>query len=470
MFSSLRSRLWLSYAWLIVTALGVVMFVLLLYLLRNPLLYRQTLSKLNAVETLIAARQRELAALPSQSLKTALKRTDSTFDVRLILFDADERVLFDTRADETPIAMPSEHFFRSTPTLRDDAGKVWLYTLSDLSDGTRLLVATPRPNVHLLAILRDELMPPFWGAGAIALLLSLLLAFGMARWIADPLQRMLTAAREMPAEQSIPVPVRGPHEVQELTQAFNEMVARVQDTQQAQRDFVANVSHELKTPLTSIQGFAQAILDGTTDTPESQRQAAEVIYAEAGRMHRMVLDLLDLARLDAGIAEMERSPVDLTALLRNVARKFTPQARGAGVGLHVEVADLPVVIGDGDRLAQVFTNLVDNALKHTPSGGQVILRAVRQDGEVKILVIDTGAGIPAEALPHIFERFYQVDKSRSSGGEHSSGLGLAIVREIVSAHGGRITVRSQAGQGSTFVVHLPVARPDATTILSRQDR
>ncbi len=145
----------------------------------------------------------------------------------------------------------------------------------------------------------------------IALLLSLVLAYVIARWVADPLQRVIAAARTIPQDDMPAVAEGGPHEVQELMQAFNAMLARVQASQTSQRDFVANVSHELKTPLTSIQGFAQAIMDGTADTPEAQQQAAEVIYNEAGRMHRLALDLLDLARLDAGTADLKMSPVDM---------------------------------------------------------------------------------------------------------------------------------------------------------------
>ncbi|OQY33046.1 MAG: hypothetical protein B6I38_03930 [Anaerolineaceae bacterium 4572_5.1] len=469
MFSSLRSRLWLSYALLIVTALGVVMVVLLIYLLRNPLLYRQTLSRLRAVETVISARQGELSELSPRELKNAMTRADSSFDVRLILFSGSNQVVFDTRTEEMPIFLPPSGNLRSKTSIRDDEGRVWLYSLSRLSNGQRLMVATPRPSVKILAALRDELMPPFLGAGGIALLLSLLLAFGMARWIADPLQRMLTAAREMPAEQAATVPVSGPQEVRELTNAFNEMTMRVQNTQQSQRDFVANISHELKTPLTSIQGFAQAILDGAAETSESRQQAAQVIYNESGRMHRMVLNLLDLARLDAGIAKMKMAQVDLSALLKNVTEKFAPQAREAGVTLLAKTDNLPMLIGDGDRLAQVFTNLIDNALKYTPSGGDVRLYATLEGGDVEVLIQDTGAGIPANALPHIFERFYQADKSRSSRGvEHSSGLGLAIVHEIVGAHSGKITVRSQPGHGTAFVLRLPLAQSDATTIISRR--
>jgi signal transduction histidine kinase len=239
------------------------------------------------------------------------------------------------------------------------------------------------------------------------------------------------------------------------------MISRVEGSQKSQRDFVANVSHELKTPLTSIQGFAQALLDDTADTPERRKQAAQIIYDEAGRMHRMALDLLDLARLEGGIADLEMSPVDIGTLLRSVVEKFTLQAQKAGIRLQTNISeDLPTLLGDGDRLAQVLANLVDNALKFTPANGQVTLSAMIAGAEMEILVTDTGPGIPQEALSRIFDRFYQVDPSRAGGetpaGQRGVGLGLAIAREVVQAHGGRISVRSKVGRGTTFVIYLPI--------------
>jgi signal transduction histidine kinase len=214
----------------------------------------------------------------------------------------------------------------------------------------------------------------------------------------------------------------------------------------------------LKTPLTSIQGFAQAILDDTADTPEARQQAAQIIYDEAGRMHRMALDLLDLARLEAGTADLKMSPVDVDVLLLNIVEKFRRMAQTTGVNLQVRVPEkLPVLIGDGDRLAQVFTNLVDNALKFTPANGSVTLQAVKVGTEMEISITDTGIGIPKEALPRLFDRFYQVDPSRAGGERHGAGLGLAIVQEIIQAHGGKISVRSEVGRGTTFVIHLPLA-------------
>jgi two-component system sensor histidine kinase ResE len=235
------------------------------------------------------------------------------------------------------------------------------------------------------------------------------------------------------------------------------MISRVDSSQKSQKDFVADVSHELKTPLTSIQGFAQAILDDTADTPESRKQAAQIIYDESGRMHRMALDLLDLARLESGIADLEMSEVDVETLLQNIVEKFTPQAKRANVELKLNIpAGLPMVVGDGDRLAQVFTNLVDNALKFTSEGGGVTLSVKEVGSEMELSIADTGSGVPKEALPRLFDRFYQVDQSRAGGEKHGTGLGLAIAKEIVQAHGGRIGVRSQAGQGTVFVIHLPL--------------
>ena len=467
MFSSLRSRLWLSYALLILAALSFIFLVLVIYLLRNPLLYRQTITRLKAIETVVLKRQDEFLGSNERELERALARADENFDVRLILFNEKGRVLYDTRVDESEILLPKASALRSRIMLNDAAGKSWLYSLSRLDNDQRLLVALPRPNVQILSVLRDELLPPFWSAGAIALLLSLLLAFVMARWIADPLQRMLTATREVPI-QGVNAPERGPQEVRELTQAFNEMVSRVQTTQQSQREFVANVSHELKTPLTSIQGFAQALLDGAAETPESRRQAAQVIYDESGRMHRLALDLLDLARFDAGIAEMEDEPIDLAALLQNTQEKLAFQASQKKITLKVITDGDLEIWGDGDRLAQVFTNLVDNALKHTPEGGSVEVIADDVGAEKHIEIKDTGEGIAPEALPHIFERFYQADPSRSRESEHSSGLGLAIANEIVLAHGGKISVRSKVKEGTSFDVILPRALYDETTLISKR--
>ena len=455
MFTSLRARLWLSYAFLITTALTIVAVVLLVFLVRNPLQTRQIQQELKSAQALIAADPKRYLADAA-----ALEAVARENKVRVLVFNASRKVLSDTGQGQASLPFPRKNILgRNTQTALDENGTAWLYSSARLNDNRILVVAAPRPRVPVLSIFTDELLSPILQGGAIALALSLILAYMLSRWVADPLQKVVVAARAYPAEAMKPIPAQGPQEVQDLTRAFNSMVRRVDGAQRSQRDFVANVSHELKTPLTSIQGFAQAILDNTADTPEARTHAAAIIYNESARMHRMALDLLDLARLEAGTADLNMSPVEVGALLRSVLEKFTPQAQKAGVGLFVDVPEgLPTINGDGDRLAQVFTNLVDNALKFTPADGRVTLSAKKAGVEMELSVTDTGSGVPEEALPRLFDRFYQADPSRASGERRGAGLGLSIVKEIVEAHGGKIGVRSRAGHGTTFVIHLPLAK------------
>lgn len=475
---SLRSRLWWSYVLVTMAALAIVAFVLFIYIIQNPSTYRQASARLTVVAALLRKNETALVSLSPANLQARLEQVGQNSDVRIVIFNKKRQVLVDSETAQLgSLQMPLFPRLRISSVLKDQNGQYWLYIVQHLNNGDWLLVAVLRPAVPLLTILSDELMLPILGAAVAALIISLLVAFWLARWIGEPLQRLVVASRMMPSSTTAqPIGLGGPHEVQELTHAFNEMNNRVQISRKAQRDFVANVSHELKTPLTSIQGFAQALLDGTADTLESRQQAARVIYNEAGSMHRMVLDLLDLARLDAGTLELQCTPVYLPALLNAIAEKFSPQAHTAGVSIHVESAALPAVMGDGDRLAQVFSNLVDNALKHTSPGGFILLRArligsatsSAAGSEIQVDVTDNGAGIPPEALLHIFERFYQADPSRPGGEKHGTGLGLAIVKEIVEAHSGKISVRSTPNAGSLFTVTLPLTPPHASGITRRK--
>lgn len=456
MFSSLRSRLWLSYAFLIVTALGVVAVILFFSLLRSPLLYRQTIERLNAVQQVVIEPRQDRSSLFASAQQAAVK-----FDVRILLYSQDRQLVWDTNSGkDSALAFPVKRLITGKlPLIRDETGSAWLYSMERLPDKSYLVMASPRPRFSLVGLFTGDLLSIFFQSGLIALLLSLFVAFIFARWLADPLQKMIVAARGMPSAEAKPVEVQGPHEVQELMRAFNAMVSRTQASQKSQRDFVANVSHELKTPLTSIQGFSQAILDGTAETENERKQAAQVIYDESARMHRLVLDLLDLAKLDSGTADITMTSVNMAALLNSILEKFAPQSTKAGVEIKTIIeSGLPNVLADGDRLSQVFTNLVDNALKFTPQGGLIQLRASIVKGEMLVSVQDSGAGMSPEVQAHIFERFYQADASRSGGEKHGAGLGLAIAHEIVQAHGGRISVRSRPGEGTVFEVSLPLTK------------
>lgn len=459
MFTSLRSRLWLSYAMMIGANLFIIATVLVIYLIRNPVEYRQTLSQLRRFESVLLAEKTNLSGLSIDDLQTILKRYDGSFNVRIMILDNQRNILVDTQEENSAtFSIKSIRLFRLSPIIRDSNNQAWLVSIKQMSNRGWLVLAVPRPKVQILEVMRDEMLPPFTIAGIIALLISLLMAYGLTRWIATPLQKMLESVNQFPVNNKNNLPLEGPREVKDLTRAFNQMTHRVQTSQKSQRDFVANVSHELKTPITSIQGFSQALLDGTADTPDSQQQAASIIFNESERMHRLVLHLLDLARLDGGSADFKLIPVALKPLLQDVVDKLKPQIEIALVTLISSIPDLPDVFCDPDRISQVFTNLLDNAIKFTPPGGDITLEGSSSDKNVEIIIKDSGKGIAKEDLPHIFERFYQSDPSRKGGAQHGTGLGLAIAFEIVQAHNGKIEVCSKEGEGCTFIVQLPLLK------------
>lgn len=226
-------------------------------------------------------------------------------------------------------------------------------------------------------------------------------------------------------------------------------------------DFVANVSHELRTPLSMLQGYSEALLDDIAGTPEERRELAQVIYDESLRMGRLVKDLLDLARMEAGHMQLNLREIHVQNLINRVYRKFSALAREREIELSSRLPDRKLMIqGDEDRLEQVLTNLLDNALRHTPGGRMVEIRAelchLKEAEAVKFEIADQGPGIPPEDLPYIFERFYKADKARTRGNSGGTGLGLAIVKNIVEAHQGEVSVRSDLGKGTTFSVIIPL--------------
>ncbi|MNW25711.1 Sensor protein SrrB [compost metagenome] len=226
-------------------------------------------------------------------------------------------------------------------------------------------------------------------------------------------------------------------------------------------DFVANVSHEIRTPLSMMQGYSEALLDGMASSPEESEELVQVIHDESLRMGRLVKDLLDLTRMDAGHMDLHLEQVDVHELIQRVQRKFLVRAKEREVELVYEATDRPLVLSaaDEDRLEQVLTNLLDNAFRHTPAGRGIVIHADETEADrrsaIRIRIKDEGVGIPQEDLPYIFDRFYKADKARVRGEDGGTGLGLAIVRTIVEAHHGKITAESGIGQGSIFTMILP---------------
>ncbi len=470
MLASIRSRLLTTYLLVAGLVLALVGGSLVFFLVRSPVAERQVYQRLEVLAEAVAGREaRVLDQRAPERAQLALARL-GLGQGRLMLLGSDGRMLLDSRPqlplppDEVLSGLTDEAGERGR--YRAPAGRTWLFVTRRLADGRLLILAAPGVTLGTLLGVGEEVLLPILEAGVVAVAASLLLAWLMARWVSAPLRRMVEAVRAVAAgNYEGHIPPSGPSEVRSLANAFNDMVRQVEASRRAQRDFVANVSHDLRTPLTSIQGFAQAILDGAAGEGESQKHAARIIYEEADRLRRLVDGLLDLARLDAGQMVFTMALVDLGTILRGVLERMGLRAAEKQVRLEAQLSEVPPLLADGDRLAQVFTNLVDNAIQHTPSGGAVTVRTESEPGWAVVHVVDTGPGIPAEELPRIFERFYQVDKSRSHGPRRGAGLGLAISREIVQAHGGTLTAQSKPGEGSVFTVRLPLARPgDATPV------
>ncbi len=462
--SSIRSRVLLSYLLLIGLVLLLVFASLLFFLSQSPVLDRLATARLANWAGSVAERRvpEDLQSIRALALA---QRVDRQTQARLLVLDAQGQVLLDSRPEAATLELQS-------PAERGQASDAlsdrWNYASRELGDGRILVLASPASRLRL-SVFGDDLLRVLARTGLIAAGVSVALAAVLGRWLAEPLRRMVPAARSLAAgEFRQPIPVEGPDEVRQLAAALNEMADRVRTSQQVQRDFVANVSHELKTPLTSIQGFAQAIADGTAADPAGRQHAAQVILDESGRLRRLVDDLLSLARMDAGQLAYERQPLDLVPILRAVAERASLAAAARQALIRTQLRPCPSVRGDGDWLAQVFTNLVDNALQHLPPGGEVLISSAGEGGWAVVEVIDNGPGIPAEDLGRVFERFFQVDKSRKGGPGRGSGLGLAISSEVVRAHGGHLEVESRVGEGSRFRVRLPSLEAEDTTAARRR--
>jgi two-component system OmpR family sensor kinase len=419
MFHSLNSRLLVSYIFVIIICLMLALLGLFVFTLNSPLWIRAATIDLevDARAALYALRQiGPLDEISSDRLQATLLKVAGEQGVRILLLDGQGTISFDTEGSWVGerLAEPvraQDARGRTQGIFTAPAGGRWAFfgqVMAGPGGGDRLIVLfVSRPR--LLAWFMENLLPPIVRAGVVALVLSIPLALLVSHSVARPLQRVAGAAEAIArGEAGTRAPVSGPIEVQGLAHSFNTMADQVEAAQRSQRDFVANVSHDLKTPLTSIQGFSQALLDGTASTPETTARAAGVIHEEAERMRRMVDDLLILARFDAGQVVMARDRVELDSLLRGCVEKLSPQAQAAGVNLELTASTGLSVTGDADRLAQVFANLLDNGVAHTSAGGKVTVLAAPVDGEgtVTVTVTDTGEGIPADVIPRIFERFY----------------------------------------------------------------
>jgi signal transduction histidine kinase len=364
-------------------------------------------------------------------------------DERLLLVGADGRILADSNPAASPPKALASNLDRGAAIVVDGRQVGTLIVYSGLGELTRAQTAFLR-QVNVLMII----------AGGVAVLGVLVVSGIQARRIVRPVRALATAAhRVADGDLSQRIPVTSDDELGEMAAAFNTMAAELEQQLELRHRAMADVAHELRTPLSVLQIQLESIEDGLTDpTPE----VVAGLQDDLAHLRRLVEDLRVLSLADAGELHVEAEPVEMGGLIRDVVERVRAAARSRNVALESRLPDVPLpVTGDAQRLAQVLLNLLSNALEHTPPGGQITVGAQRLERELRVTVRDTGEGISAEDLPRVFERLYRADRARSrdTGG---SGLGLSIARSLVEAHGGRMWAESELGKGSTFTFTLPL--------------
>jgi signal transduction histidine kinase len=322
--------------------------------------------------------------------------------------------------------------------------------------GTFYITPEPSPGVGLISlqILYLTIGRFFLWGGLVAVAIAVALAFFLSRRTLTPVKALTSAAERLGrGDFSQRVQIKDKGELGELAQTFNSMAGDLEHAEKLRQNMVADVAHELRTPLSNIQGYLEALRDGVM---KPDKETIRSLHEEASLLSRLVDDLQELSLAEAGELKLVLRAEDIGGLIRQAVAAVEAQKKAKGLVLTVELPELPQVNIDSRRIGEVLRNLLENAVAHTGKGDTVIVAARQLDRLVEISVTDTGEGIPAKELPNIFERFYRVDKSRAraTGG---SGLGLTIARRLVEAHGGGIEVQSEPGKGSRFAFTVPVA-------------
>jgi len=385
---------------------------------------------------------------------------------RLLLLNGSRQVVYDSAGNALLMATISPiSFKRVANTSIGEArpnfdGQVFLAAAGGISPPRDPLgaayVVIARAESSVTAAAAGQLVPRLLVAGGAALLVALILVLIVSRSVTKPLTQLAGAAEDIAGgNYSRRVGIRGPDEIGHLGTAFDRMAEAVERARRTQREFLANVSHELKTPLTSLIGFSQALTDGSLKTDEEKARAATIVHEESERVLRMSQELLDLARVEAGTVSFHITPIDLAAQLQQELDIVRPRAAAAGLSLEADIpAGLPPVAADPERLHQVLDNLLDNAVKYAPHGSSVRISA-RPNGASVDTVVANATGDHRPDPERIFERFYRADASRSAAAG-GVGLGLAISRELVAAMKG--TLRAELDGGNTLLLRLSLPK------------
>jgi signal transduction histidine kinase len=381
-----------------------------------------------------------------EGVQSVVEEKSSVLGRHILVTDVDGMVIADSQGERLGEPYDGEAPGRPVNTLFEEK-----------QVGTLYLEPDPAVEPYLPSLQRlSESMNRFLVVGGLlAIGLALVLTFLLSRRVTSPIQALaLTAGQLGRGDLSQRAQVQEKGEIGELAQAFNSMATNLQHAEQLRRDLVADVAHELRTPLSNIQGYLEAIRDRVM---KPDAATIRTLSEEAALLARLVDELQELSLAEAGELKLVYQAEDISALVRQTASPWESQAAAKGISLSLDLPDgLPAVYIDWQRVSQVLHNLLENAVAHTGRGGKITISAATRGGWVEVGVRDTGEGIPAQDLPNIFERFYRVDKSRAraTGG---SGLGLTIAKRLVEAHGGRIEVESELGKGSRFTFTLPVA-------------
>ncbi|HLE52776.1 MAG TPA: HAMP domain-containing sensor histidine kinase [Anaerolineales bacterium] len=380
-----------------------------------------------------------MAAPPRNSFGSRDFRRDW---MRYSLVGVDRVVVFSMQPNQIGKLMSRRDLERAVPLLVNGEAAGWLLVAPLAGEW----ITNSPEGLFLRNVNRATLLSALVAA-LLALTLGGLLAFTLTRSLRELTEATVEIARGKLGKQ---VKVRSTDELGELASSFNKMSLDLAQATQTRRRMTADIAHDLRSPLSVISGYAEALSDGKLlGTPE----VYSILYQETKHLSHLVEDLRTLSLADAGELTLNLQPIQPQSILERVAARYAVAAGQNSISLRVEVGEgMPTVEMDVERMAQVFDNLMVNAFRYTPQGGEVILAARPMNGTVQMQVRDNGSGIAPEDIPHIFDRFYRGDKSRQQNGE--SGLGLAIAKSIVEAHGGKIVVESAPGQGTTFTIVL----------------
>ena len=445
MFYSLRWRLLLSFVLVIAAALGMAAFFVSQR--ANTEIERfQDRAETQRFERLNTMLAREYARSEGwHGVQLMLEQVGTLYEQRVVVVNRSGMIVADSRI--SLVGRPMRGPVKSDRKLivfgpRGNVGEM-LINPSPLP----VEPAAPLPKNDLPSINRFLI----W-SGLLAGALAIFLTFLLSRRILAPVESLSKAARALArGEFNGRVAVSSKDEVGELAHAFNTMAKELEGTEELRRSLVADVAHELRTPLSNIRGYLEAVGDGLV---KADAATFKSMHEEVLLLTRLIEDLQELAQAESGQLDLHIQPCDMADLVKNATAALQPQAEAKGISMSVEIENSAPAQADPARIGQVLRNLLLNAANYTPPGGRISVRVIRGEGGVEVSVEDTGVGIADQELPFVFERFYRVDKSRSraTGGV---GLGLTIAKRLAEAHGGQISVQSQLGKGSTFTFILP---------------